>query len=267
MSSKGKTKAAASKSSIRKSPITVLVSDAAPSKMKGISITDGEVYWTEDRLENLGRELLTWIRCKDENGCSMNIWLKDFASERDMGWSSITNLSNRNAFLFQCIEVAKQIQESILFKLGLGSKGTMPQFALKNVAGWTDKSEVKHDGNIQFNEEIKTTKQIYTELELILSRNKIRMDEIDLLDESEAAGVMKDDGDQATRKVEKKKQRLAPTIEKSRKQILAQIELQRKEKEKTDAELEKKVAAEPKVSKKRTKQTYLSTARKFNFIR
>ncbi len=80
--------------------------------------------------------LLDWMK-KEEN-----VWFKDFSLEYGISWRYLLELSKKSKPLTTAIEIAKQMQESKLFKAAINSKSqAIYIFALKNVAGWRDITE------------------------------------------------------------------------------------------------------------------------------
>jgi hypothetical protein len=91
--------------------------------------------------------LLAWLMKKDKKGAFKNWWLKDFAHERGYSaqrfseWSNPDDANYSEEFS-EAYKIGKEIQESRLLKLGLGLKNaSMAILALKNTAGWRDKTE------------------------------------------------------------------------------------------------------------------------------
>jgi hypothetical protein len=94
--------------------------------------------YTDDEIELLGEEMIEWFRKRK------NIWLHDFTAQKMIGAQRISEFAERNDYFAYLLGIAKQMQESKLFKLGKTWTGAMPIFALKNVAGWRDRQEIDH---------------------------------------------------------------------------------------------------------------------------
>lgn len=94
--------------------------------------------YTEEFIKQLTGKLKLWINQKD------SIWLGDFAADNKMSRQRLSEIANENELFAEVYEYTKQIQENKLFKLGL-SKNCNPAmaiFALKNVAGWRDRTDI-----------------------------------------------------------------------------------------------------------------------------
>jgi hypothetical protein len=103
--------------------------------------------YTDEEIERIADEMHEWFITAKENG--KQVWLKDFAASQMMGGQRISEFAKQNEYFAFVLGICKDIQESVLFKLGLTTKSSMPIFALKNVAGWTDKQDLvigKSDG-------------------------------------------------------------------------------------------------------------------------
>lgn len=103
--------------------------------------------WNEHEIKALGDEMLEWFETrwtkgiKDEVNGRTPLWLNDFAIMKRVGRQRLIEFEKINPYFNQVYNLCKEIQEAVLFKLGLSTKSAMPIFALKNVAGWTDKTE------------------------------------------------------------------------------------------------------------------------------
>jgi hypothetical protein len=110
--------------------------------------------WTESEIECLADEMFDWFMEKEEeeNGKEVykNIWLRDFAISKMISQTRIGEFAKKNEYFANILDICKSKQESILFTLGLTSKGAMPIFALKNISKWTD-------GNTESNNNISET--------------------------------------------------------------------------------------------------------------
>lgn len=94
-----------------------------------------------------------------------NLWLKEFSIKKKFGNQRISEFAAQNDYFAYILGICKDMQESRLFRLGLNKQinGSMPIFALKNVAGWRDKEYIDNGLN---EEEIRKLKQIAnTEIE------------------------------------------------------------------------------------------------------
>ena len=94
--------------------------------------------YTPEVLAKMGEDLIRWFKKPG------NIWLKDFAIARGFHWSQFCELAEKSPEFSQALKAAKDMQEAKLFRLGIAKKYStaMAIFALKNVAGWRDKSEI-----------------------------------------------------------------------------------------------------------------------------
>ena len=103
--------------------------------------------YTDEYVKKLGEKLLIWI--KDAS----NLWLGTFAAENSMSRARLQEIASVNDHFNSIYEEAKQIQENKLVVGALSKKidVTMAIFSLKNVAGWRDKQELEHFGELNFN--------------------------------------------------------------------------------------------------------------------
>jgi hypothetical protein len=107
--------------------------------------------WTPEAIAEEGAALLAWLAKKDRKGKFLNWWLKDFAHERGYSAQRYSEWSDPNDAHYseefsEAYKIGKEIQESRLLKLGLGLKNaSMAILALKNTAGWRDKSETSSE--------------------------------------------------------------------------------------------------------------------------
>jgi len=106
--------------------------------------------WDKQTAEQLGRELLDWLKETDDEGKDKgNIFIIDFLAERDNidenkflpsylagKFTSFTNL----------LEKAKTIQEAKLLKYGVADRlnASMTKFCLINHHGYYDKQLIDH---------------------------------------------------------------------------------------------------------------------------
>ncbi len=90
--------------------------------------------YTPEYVRELTARLWKWAEGKD------SLWLGDFAAENKMSRQRLSEIAAHDPGFAEAYEVAKQVQENRLFKIGLSKKynASMPIFALKNVAGWRD---------------------------------------------------------------------------------------------------------------------------------
>jgi hypothetical protein len=105
--------------------------------------------WTENEIIFLADEMLEWfekkITYKDKDGKDKEqsqLWLKDFAIEKRMTRQRISEFKEKSEYFNHIYDICNQIQESRLFRMGLTAKTAMPIFALKNIAGWSEKQDI-----------------------------------------------------------------------------------------------------------------------------
>lgn len=114
--------------------------------------------WTLDEINYIADEMLEWFERKIMNPVtgveSFNLWLRDFAIEKRFTRTKIYEFIEKSEYFAKMHEVCNSIQESRLFKIGLSSKSAMPIFALKNVAGWGDKTEITFKGLEELKEDL-----------------------------------------------------------------------------------------------------------------
>lgn len=98
--------------------------------------------YTEEYVDTLGKKLLEWM----EN--PSNFYLGNFAVENKMSRPRLQELACQNKEFEKVFEVAKQMQENRIVMLAMAKKidTAMAIFALKNVAGWRDKTETEIGG-------------------------------------------------------------------------------------------------------------------------
>ena len=89
----------------------------------------------ESDLMALGDDLVEFMR--DEK----QFWLKSFCIENRFPAQYLTRYAERSEYFARCLEMAKDIQEERLVRLGLTGNSAMPIFALKNVSKWRDKPD------------------------------------------------------------------------------------------------------------------------------
>lgn len=101
--------------------------------------------WTDNEINSLADEMLEWFESPYKNSKNEDVtrlWLKDFAITKRITPQRISEFKERSEYFLQIYTLCNQIQESRLFTLGLKVKSAMPIFALKNIAGWSEKSEI-----------------------------------------------------------------------------------------------------------------------------
>jgi hypothetical protein len=102
--------------------------------------------WETNEIKALADELMEWFNTADENGKN-KIWLRDFCISKGINRQRLSEFEKNDEYFKYIYSLCNMKQESILFKLGLTVKSSMPIFALKNIAGWKDQSEViTHEG-------------------------------------------------------------------------------------------------------------------------
>ena len=106
--------------------------------------------YTDTEIERLGEEMVEWFGEKGESVTS-NLWLKDFAISRMIGANRIGEFAEKNEYFASLLGICKDMQESKLVKLGMSKRvsGSMPIFALKNVAGWRDIQDLNMMGAVK----------------------------------------------------------------------------------------------------------------------
>jgi len=102
-------------------------------------------------LDGVAEQLLTWI---GEEG---NYFLKDFAhtiispaTNKPMRWRSILNHAENHKGLRESIDIAKEMSESKIVKMGFeGKNQTFAIFTLKNISPeWREKQTIEHEGGV-----------------------------------------------------------------------------------------------------------------------
>jgi len=105
--------------------------------------------WTEKKSLDLAKELIAWLKAKDENNEDKgNMFYEDFLLiENDYSEHLITYLRGKFSSFSQLIETAKKIQEIKLKKFGVGDRlnATMTKFVLINNHDWKEKTETGID--------------------------------------------------------------------------------------------------------------------------
>ncbi len=102
--------------------------------------------FTDAVIDELAVKLITWIKIPN------NFWLGNFAAENEFHRGQLSVFAEKNKNFASAYNLAYQIQENKLVMGGLSKKldVTMVIFSLKNVAGWRDKHEHMHKGNVTF---------------------------------------------------------------------------------------------------------------------
>lgn len=93
--------------------------------------------YTPEFVSVLTTKLGEWSKNKK------SYWLGEFASENGIGRQRLTEIADQYPDFAKAYEIAKQVQENKLFKMGISKKfnTSMAIFALKNVAGWRDNED------------------------------------------------------------------------------------------------------------------------------
>ena len=101
--------------------------------------------YTPEFIEQLRLKLDEWIKVPS------HWWICDFAIENDIWEQRIYDFAKVNEIFLESLKKAEQIQKSRLVQLALERKVDtgMAIFALKNVAGWRDRSELEHSGKVE----------------------------------------------------------------------------------------------------------------------
>lgn len=93
--------------------------------------------WFPEDIERMGDKLLQWM----ETNASC-YWFKDFCIQEKISPQNISEWAQGNSYFAWCLSIVKMIQEARLVDRGMRDKGSMPIFALKNVAGWKDRLDL-----------------------------------------------------------------------------------------------------------------------------
>jgi len=113
--------------------------------------------WTVNEINAVADSMLVWFKQRK------NYWFKNFAIEMDIPYRLFREKFYKESEYFAYIfDLCKDIQESKLFELGIGTRSSMPIFALKNVSKWRDKQEHEHI--------IKDVKDIKKEIEEVFEQ-------------------------------------------------------------------------------------------------
>lgn len=99
------------------------------------------LIWTEEKVLQLGEELIEWLKASDEN-----IWFERFLYEvKDLYPQLIGEMRDKYPKFAELIKKAKKIQESKIvdgtFKHNINA--TMAIFVLKNHYQYTDKQQTE----------------------------------------------------------------------------------------------------------------------------
>ena len=100
--------------------------------------------FTDEFIKEITQKLLDWVKTSD------TLWLGSFAQINGFHRHRLAELALTNEEFGKAFEIAKQAQENWLVTSALNKKVdcTMAIFALKNVAGWRDKTEFT--GEVKF---------------------------------------------------------------------------------------------------------------------
>lgn len=92
---------------------------------------------TDIDLNKLGEELIQFMNEPK------NLWLKEFAIMKGFPSEYLSRYAKKSESFNHSLKKAKDIQEAKLVRMGFSKKfnPAFVIFALKNVAGWRDKSE------------------------------------------------------------------------------------------------------------------------------
>jgi len=94
--------------------------------------------WTENEIKSLADELHDWMVQDNKN-----LWFKDFLFEKKISNQRVSEFATNNPYFAFMLDLCKNRQESLMFKLGT-SKATNPAMfilGLKNNHGWKDYQE------------------------------------------------------------------------------------------------------------------------------
>lgn len=109
--------------------------------------------WTEQAALELGKELIEWLKEKDEDGEDKgNIFYEEFlVIENDYYPDLVGYLSEKFSSFFDLIKKAEKIQELKLQKYGVGDRlnSSMTKFVLANKHGWKEKQEINLPSKIK----------------------------------------------------------------------------------------------------------------------
>jgi len=101
--------------------------------------------WTEEKAIVLGKELIEWLKEKNEDGEDKgNIFFQEFLIiEKNLYEEIIAYLCKKFTSFLKLIKQAEKIQELKLQKYGVGDRlnATMTKFVLVNKHGWTDRQQ------------------------------------------------------------------------------------------------------------------------------
>lgn len=128
--------------------------------------------YTEEEINRMGEEMIEWYLTPTENE-QFPFWLKDFATLKGISWKRLTSYAKTNAYFAECLEIVKDMQEGRLVQNGMTTQtSSMSIFALKNVAGYSDRKEVKTDTKVTINDT--REKELDRELDEILRGRGIK---------------------------------------------------------------------------------------------
>jgi hypothetical protein len=93
--------------------------------------------YTREYLDLLASEMLDWFKDK------RRYWLKDFAINKGIPSTRFVEFSEKSEKFLEAYLLCKDIQESRLVKKGFTPyKDRFASFALKNVAGWRERTDI-----------------------------------------------------------------------------------------------------------------------------
>lgn len=102
------------------------------------------VKYTPEVIEDIAEKLLLWA--EDPK----SFWLGEFCIKHGLWRQRLDEFANKSPEFSDALKRVKEIQETRLVLLAMARKidTTMAIFALKNVAGWRDKRETEHSGQL-----------------------------------------------------------------------------------------------------------------------
>lgn len=102
--------------------------------------------WTVDRIDEEAEALLDWIK---QPG---NIWIRDFAFERGYPPTHMARFKDRSRYFCEALELAKQYQESFLYKRGLALDSPhFIKYVLATVHGIKEPKDDSDEKTVIFN--------------------------------------------------------------------------------------------------------------------
>jgi len=103
--------------------------------------------WDEQTAEQLGRELLDWMKETDEEGRDKgNIFVIDFLAYRELPKNLPGYLANKFTSFRDLLGIARTIQEAKLLKYGVADRlnASLTKFCLINHHGYKDSQHIDH---------------------------------------------------------------------------------------------------------------------------